>query len=123
LRCLAFGAILFLAACGESAPTPSPTNLTLSPTPEARDRGYITRAEYGDDWPFTVAAGTLSCRPIGGGQGPLLVTFDTGDGIPYALNGPARDFGLRELDETILTDFPSRDGTLPLLMRGIDLCD
>jgi len=116
VRRLAFGAMLVVAACGRNEPTPSRTI-------EARDPGYISRAEYGDDWPFTVAAGTLSCTPGGGSEGPLLVTFDTGDGIPYALSGRAREFGLRELDETILTDFPSRDGTLPLLMRGLDLCD
>lgn len=66
-------------------------------------------------------AGTLSCRQSGA-NGRLVVTFITGDGIEYALNGAAVDFGFPELDATILKDFPSKAGVLPLIERGVTFC-
>ena len=56
-------------------------------------------------------------------SGRISVTFDTGDGIEYALNGSAKDEGLPELDETVLTDYPNAVNTLPLIDRGLELCD
>jgi hypothetical protein len=109
-------AVLLVGACGGAA-------ATRAPTPEPVDPGYITKAEYGDEWPFTVATGTLVCNPSGNNDGRLLVTFDTGDGIQYALNGQAKDFGFPELDATILKDYPTLVGVLPLIERALKLCD
>jgi hypothetical protein len=113
---------LLMAACsgGSGAPADEPAS---TPSGEAMaDPGYITRAEYGDDWPFDVAAGTLRCYddPL---SDRIYVVFDTGDGIEYALNGSARDFGFPELDEAIMPDLPDRSKTLPLIDRGLELCD
>lgn len=52
----------------------------------------------------------------------MYVTFGTGDGIEYALNGSAIDMGFPELDASILKDFPNKTGVLPLIDRGLDLC-
>lgn len=52
----------------------------------------ITRAEYGDKWPFTVDEGILSCRDTGvtvGTTRMVEVTF-TANGVTYALNGTAK---------------------------------
>ena len=106
-------AVVIVSACGGAAATQAPTS-------EPVDRGYITKAGYGDEWPFTVATGTLVCSTA---SGRPLVTFDTGDGIEYALNGAAIDFGFPELDATILTDYPSKVGVLPLIERGLQLCE
>ncbi len=44
---------------------------------------HVSRTDYGSDWPLTVDEGTLGC------WGPSAVTFTTGDGTTYALNGTA----------------------------------
>ena len=41
----------------------------------------LTEEDFGDDWPFTVAAGTVRCVQN-------AVTFDA-DGVTYAVNGRA----------------------------------
>jgi Protein of unknown function (DUF2511) len=108
--------LVLVAAC-------SGPGAAASVEPEATDPGYITRAEYGADWPFVVPAGTLSCQPSGANDGRLLVTFDVGDGIEYALNGQAKDFGFPELDESVLSPEAGPVDTLPLIDRGLDLCE
>ena len=108
---------VLIAGCFVSGPASRPT-----PTTEPADPGYITRAEYGSDWPFTVAAGTLSCNMSGGANSRPLVTFSAGDGIEYALNGAAIDFGFPELDAMILEDYPSKTGVLPFIDRASPLC-
>ena len=113
-----FALLVVLAEVGACGGSSAPA----APTPEAVEPGFITREEYGDDWPFTVDSGTLSCwdDPL---SDRIEVTFDTGDGIEYALNGSAKDAGPPELDETVLTDYPDAIKTLPLIDRGLDLCD
>ena len=108
--------VLLIAACSgtpEAEPTDPP------------DRGYITRAGYGADWPFSVQAGELSCYDgaAAGGEGRILVTFYVEDrGIEYGLNGSALDFGFPDLDDTILPDYPDKSGLFDLIERGMALC-
>lgn len=116
LPMLAFIAVV--ASCGG-------TVATSTPTPEAAEPGYLTQAEYGADWPFTVPAGKLACYDgaAAGGDGRILVTFWVEDrGIEYALNGSALDFGFPDLDTTILPDYPNKVGILDLIERGLTLC-
>ena len=55
------------------------------------EKGELVRqSEYGQDWPFTVGEGRLSCVYHSGRR--QIVTFLTSDG-EYALNGNARDSG------------------------------
>lgn len=112
---LALG-VLVTTACSPAA--------TPSPTPEATDPGYVTRAGYGDDWPFSVPAGTLACYDgaAAGGGGRVLVTFSTGNGIEYGLNGSALDFGFPDLDATILPAYPDKSQLSPLIEVGLALC-
>jgi hypothetical protein len=115
---------LIVIACG-ATPSATRTPSTPSPTVDAVDAGYITKAEVGMAWPFTIPSGTLRCYDDAL-TGRQYVTFDNGDGIEYALNGSARDFGFPELDETILIDFPNPNTTtlvLPLITRALELCD
>lgn len=109
--------LIFVVGCS-AGPTPVPV-ATTTPTPA----GYVSRATYGDDWPFSVPSGTLSCYPSGNNDGRLLVTFGTGDGIEYALNGQARSFGFPELDETILPTWPDASMLGDLIEQGLALCE
>jgi hypothetical protein len=65
-----------------ASPTPRPVS-----SPTLRDPGYVTRAEYGADWPFTVPAGTLHCYddPL---NDRMYVTFshEGEPGVEYAIN-------------------------------------
>jgi len=108
--------MLMIVACTSE---PAGAQATATPNP-----GYITRAEYGDDWPFSAPAGTLACYDgaAAGGEGRILVTFSTGNGIEYGLNGSALDFGFPDLDEGILPAYPDETGVLDLIQRGLDLC-
>jgi hypothetical protein len=112
---LAMTAVLIASCGGASTPTQD-----AAPEP---DPGLITRAEYGADWPFSVASGTLSCVPSGNNDGRLLVTFNTGDGIEYALNGSARTFGFPELDTSVMPDWPDGSSLGPIIERGLALCE
>lgn len=112
--------MLAVAACSGTSSS-APSVLPLQTAPATRDLGYITKAELGEAWPFTIPAGTLKCYDDNL-TGKKYVTFDDGDGIEYALNGSARDFGFPELDETILIDYPDRTATLPLVDRALGLC-
>ena len=106
-----------LAACGSHA---APPVATATPPPA----GYVTLAEYGAEWPFSVPAGTLACYDgaAAGGGGRVLVTFTTGNGIEYGLNGSALDFGFPDLDATILPAYPNKVGLTSLIQRGLGLC-
>lgn len=54
----------------------------VSPEPEPKGV-LITKAEYGEDWPYTVESGRLFCDPPGSN-----VVMESG-GTVYALNGRA----------------------------------
>lgn len=97
----------------------APITSTPPPAPTVKV-GFVSRATYGDDWPFSVPSGTLACYPSGNNE---LVTFNTGDGIEYALNGQARDFGFPDLDATILPSWPDASMLGDLIAQGLALCE
>lgn len=137
MRLLILTVALLMAGCGGSTPTPIIVYVTPEPTvgqtadpttvpvatTAAAPEGYVSRATYGDDWPFAVPSGTLACYPSGKNDGRLLVTFNTGDGIEYALNGQARSFGFPELDETVLPSWPDASMLGDLIEQGLALCE
>ena len=96
------------------------------PTPTPTPVGYITQAQYGAAWPFSVAAGQLVCTDgaAAGGNGRILVTFrpDDNRGIEFGLNGSALDFGFPDLDESMMPAYPDKSGLHDLIQRGLALC-
>jgi hypothetical protein len=115
-----FVAILWVVNQGNGDGTGATASPSATPGP-----GYITREEYGRDWPFSVPAGTLACYDgaAAGGGGRINVTFTPrGSGIEYGLNGSARDFGFPDLDRGIMPAWPNTTGLLDLIQRGLDLC-
>lgn len=80
----------------------------------------ISRADFGDEWPFSVSSGRLECR--NGGE----VVFTSG-GVSYGINGTARGTGsYAEIDPIWLPD-PEIEGynksVGPVLDAGLELCD
>ena len=59
---------------------------------QASNERFVSQVDYGEDWPFSVKEGVLSCDPSRRGGGRLDVVFTTG-GVSYALNGTARGSG------------------------------
>jgi hypothetical protein len=112
---IVLSAALLLAACGSTKPPADP-----AAAPDAILATTVSRATYGDGWPFTVASGILSCHP---GQ---AVVFETSDGTVYALNGVATaDPQFHDL-EPIWLDDPSgvapKLSIGPLIETGLALC-
>ena len=64
--------------------------LLLAALPASAGTRFIRAAEFGKDWPFTVAGGELGCQP------PGRVTFRV-NGITYGVNGLARNAGFRSV--------------------------
>ena len=56
----------------------------------SRPARTITRADFGDEWPFTVDSGQLRCAAS-------AVTFTTDDGRTYGVNGMALQRGFPEI--------------------------
>jgi hypothetical protein len=86
----------------------------------------ITKAEYGDTWPFSVDEGILRCEGI---EGTGAVTFEA-QGKTYALNGIAREQkAFLEVDPIWLPDpeapaeFNLKMNLGPIIDRGLQLCD
>ena len=79
----------------------------------------ITRAEYGDRWPFTVDRGVLQCVQLKGSI--ATVTFSG-----YALNGTAKQLKRYRDVAAIWRSNPKSPGTKisigPLITRGLALC-
>jgi hypothetical protein len=73
---LAFS-LAFLAACGSSGLE-------------------VTRAQYGDAWPFSVDQGTLSCKTSGGGR--LRSAVFKSEDTEYALNVVAEGRGYASVE-------------------------
>jgi hypothetical protein len=72
----------------------------------------VTRKEYGNKWPFTVAFGELSCSP------PGIVTLWANEKT-YALNELANSRGYAKIDEILKN--PQVD-TIPIISKGLALC-
>lgn len=105
-----------ITACGPDDPTATVLQATVDSV------GIEVTSSDFDDWPFIPDDGTLVCDPSGADDGRLLVRIDFGDGIEYALNGQARDFGFPELDTTVMPDWPDGSSLGPIIARGLELC-
>lgn len=128
-----FAIILF---GGDEKPYVAPTQVAAAPaapTPSVVERHQvtITRAEYGEAWPFTVESGVLKGNPTGrklsDGTELAEVTFATG-GKTYYVNGIAK--GTRryaELDDIWAADSSApkelalRKNIGPIIDRGLKL--
>ena len=90
--------LIVVAACGsdsEATPVPNETAAaTVAPKPAAIPvpEGFVMQAEYGDEWPFAFASGTLACDND-------VATIVGVNGIEYALNGVALTAGFEALDD------------------------
>jgi len=152
LTTIAVGAVLVLGACSngsgsegangdvttttavqrasstttEQRPATSGRPTTTRPDvgPNAR---YLTRADFGKDWPLTVDSGVVHCTK------GSAVTFETG-GDTYAVNGTARGFMEQEgwediTDSPIWAENPDYPGVGlkidigVIIDAGLDLCD
>jgi hypothetical protein len=77
----------------------------------------LSDKDYGEDWPFTVPAGTLACA----GKGVIFVVGDKA----YALNGAAKLKGYLAIDPVLLQDPNDRlekKSTEAILEKGLKMC-
>ncbi len=118
MRYLVIAIALALVGCGGPRATPAPTT-TPVPTVAA---GYVTKAELGADWPFSVDAGTLACYVDVRDPRRMMVTFTTGNGIEYGINGSARAFGYPDADDGMIPTWPDASMLGPVIARGLELC-
>ena len=90
----------------------------------------VTQAEYGEQWPFTVAEGTIDCNPSVDNSGRDVV-LRVGEDV-YAVNGKARGTaqktGLYKDLAEIWRDQPANNGgkvAIPdkLIQQGLKICD
>jgi hypothetical protein len=83
---------------------------------------YISRAQYGSDWPFTVDHGLLVCA------GHQEIYFTTEDNKMYALNGLAKSSKYADDLRSIWLDDPNRPGLNlkisvgGMIQEGLKLC-
>jgi hypothetical protein len=96
-----------LTACGGTAPRPGLA---------------VSRADYGDRWPFTVERGTLRCTPESPRSDRRFVTLETDKRIEFGLNGAAIGFGFPDVREALQ---PGKTGAdvQPFIALGLPLCD
>ena len=102
-------------------PTSAPaTRPALRPAPDGTAR--ISRSEYGEAWPFTVAEGVLRGIALGG---PLVEVSFTANGVTYAVNGVARSNKKYHPLEDIWVKDPhlpiARINIGPIIDRGLKL--
>jgi hypothetical protein len=88
--------------------------------------GEVTRSEFGEDWPLTVASGTIRCDGSPG-AGQVIFTAPT-SGTEYALNGTALEGGYASIDpiwryEPGMAKYELRVNIGVLTDRGLALCD
>lgn len=117
------------AATHVSSPTPTP--VAAAPPVAGKHQVTITRAEYGDAWPFTVESGTLTGsltgRSTSGGTELTEVTFTSG-GMTYYVNGIAkttrRYAALEDIwasDTSVPKDWALKKNIGPIIERGLKL--
>ncbi|WP_311968572.1 DUF2511 domain-containing protein [Pseudomonas baltica] len=83
----------------------------------------ISASEYGEQWPLTLANGSLSC------QSPSWVLFKSND-VTYAVNGSARSrmkqfnwHDISEVQRDVVANGAMWKATVtPLIDRGLALC-
>ena len=96
---------------GTERAVPSVTEGSVSGVTER----VISRADFGDRWPFVVESGTLRCRA------PRAITF-TSSGTTYAVNGMASTLEAGVPIEPIWAFQPPRDPGIEVV-EGIPLSD
>ena len=79
------GLVLLTAGAGNDPVTPSTEPARTTALQLASNERLISRVDYGEDWPFTVEDGVLSCDLS-------AVVFTTG-GVSYGVNGRASGVG------------------------------
>jgi len=118
------GVLLVFAAAGCSGGSGGGEAGTTTTTSAPAERN-ISSADLGKAWPLTVPGGTLRCG------GPGAVSFETDEGIVYAVNGTgtawSRTNNLAWSDiGSIQADDPSASGRklklAPLIAAGLRLC-
>lgn len=109
-------AVLALAACGGGTEGGGEEQAA---TELASNERYVSKAEFGAEWPLTVSEGILRCEGAG------AVTFEAQDTV-YAVNGLAGglDAGIEIepiwADDPELADLKKNIG--PLIDAGLELC-
>lgn len=119
-------------ACVACTPGSS-TGVSGSDIPTGQYEVLITRAEYGDAWPFTVESGVLRGSPTGrrlsNGTAIVEVTFRTG-GKTYYVNGIAK--GTRQyselddiwaIDSSMPKELAAKKSVGPIIERGLKLAN
>ena len=99
-----------------------PSSTSVIEKSEPSSTSVIEKSEFGDEWPFTVSAGLLSCEGS-------AVTF-VADGTAYALNGTAMGLGryaeigpIRRTTEIPQTGDIINMGLGPIILFGLTLCE
>jgi hypothetical protein len=130
-------------AASQSQPAEDERNATAVPSPAQRtpvpsaerepdpyaklrgEAGFLSRADFGKQWPLTVEAGVVSCERYSDGVGSVI--FMDPEGKRYAVNGLATAHYkyLPEIDEIWAPD-PTNPGAKidisPVIDRGLELC-
>ncbi len=122
-RIISVLAVLLAVGCSDGGDRPTVAESTE--TDAAENGVLITKAEYGEDWPYTVDSGFLYCDPPG--SNVVL----RAEGKVYALNGRAMGNAaergyLNARDSITLKD---ENGYLTvgdvgnIIERGLSMCD
>lgn len=107
-----------VVAQAEAVPEAMPaTVLDSSATPQPKGV-FVSKEQYGEDWPFIVESGYVDCD--------RLASIFRHDGKIYTLNGGGKDWGYLPL-QNIWRDNPQLSGTKvnigPMIQLGLGQCN
>lgn len=109
-----------------TAPDYAPATGAATVELTAADRkgpAYVSRAQFGADWPLTVKEGRLRCDETEG----FHAVFLKWNGRWYAVNGIARITTTNPKIDELLADAPGsatvKRDVMPLIFRGLELCE
>lgn len=81
------------------------------PASVSNDPNFVTRDQYGKEWPLTVEYGTVRCQEINmAGRALQVASFVDPSGKEFALNGTAKSHSNFPEIDSIWADNPSADG-------------
>lgn len=108
-------------------PAPKPKPAPEAPPPAAEPPpppGFVSRSQYGAEWPLTVSSGELRCDGAGGVGDAVFIAPN---GTEYALNGLALESGYASIDpiwryEPGLKKYDLRVNIGPLVEDALALC-